>query len=88
MPPRSFVLPGAPVSVSSLDRLGRTAQEENTLIEELSHESLATVTFADQDGKTMLTTHQVLVDLAQGRGGASEGWTQSLDRRADYLAKA
>ncbi len=36
----------------------------------------------------MLTMHQVLLDLAQGREGASEGWTQSLDRLADYLAKA
>ena len=56
--------------------------------EELSHESLATVTFAEHEGKTKLTMHQTLLDLAKAREGASEDWTESLDRLAEYLAKA
>jgi uncharacterized protein YndB with AHSA1/START domain len=56
--------------------------------EELSHESLATVTFESQSGKTRLTMHQVFLDLAKGREGASDGWTEGLERLANYLAQS
>jgi uncharacterized protein YndB with AHSA1/START domain len=56
--------------------------------EELSHEALVTVTFAEHEGKTKLTMHQARFDLAKVRDGASEGWNESLDHFADYLAKA
>jgi uncharacterized protein YndB with AHSA1/START domain len=56
--------------------------------EELRHEALVTVTFAEHEGKTKLTMHQARFDLAKVRDGASEGWNESLDHFADYLAKA
>lgn len=51
------------------------------------HEILTKVTFAEQEGKTKLTVHQTYYKMAMRRG-AQEGWTQSLDRLTDYLAKA
>ncbi len=57
-----------------------------TLKDEPGHEILTTVTFAGQEGKTKLTGHQTFIDTAMTRG-AQEGWTQSLDRLTEYLAK-
>ncbi len=56
--------------------------------EEPNHESVATVTFTDHEGKTRFTMHQILLDLAQAREGASDGWIDGLDRLATYLAHA
>lgn len=53
--------------------------------EDLSHESLATVTFAEQNGKTKFTMHQILLDPAQAREGAEEGWTEVMQRLENYL---
>jgi uncharacterized protein YndB with AHSA1/START domain len=48
------------------------------------HEILTVVTFAEQQGKSKLTVHQTYFKTV--RRGAREGWTQSLERLADYLA--
>lgn len=50
------------------------------------HETLVTVTFAEQDGKTRLTLHQVLFETVAARDSHGEGWTGCLERLADHLA--
>ncbi len=54
-------------------------------------EVLTTVTFAEHNGKTKLTLQAVVVTAAPAAAGAlagmEQGWRQSLDRLAEYLAK-
>ena len=50
------------------------------------HETLVTVRFADQDGKTKLTFHQAIFDSVEARDGHASGWTECLDRLVDHLA--
>ncbi len=53
-------------------------------------EVLTTVTFAEQDGKTILTMQARVVkataEASQYLDGMAAGWAQSLDRLADHLA--
>jgi uncharacterized protein YndB with AHSA1/START domain len=55
-------------------------------------EVLNTVTFAEQDGKTTLTVHAVVVKAgpaaAGALGGMEEGWNQSLDKLGAEVAPA
>ncbi|MGH8064289.1 MAG: SRPBCC domain-containing protein [Candidatus Entotheonellia bacterium] len=51
-------------------------------------ETLLTVTFAEHDGKTKLTSQQTVIASVAERNGAQQGWTETLDRLAEYLAKA
>ena len=55
-------------------------------------ESLTTVTFEDQDGKTKLTMHARAVGLApiavQMLAGMDAGWNSSLDKLAELLGRA
>ncbi len=55
-------------------------------------EVLNTVTFVERKGKTTLTVRaRVLTTTAKGApylDGMEEGWTQSLERLADYCTKA
>jgi uncharacterized protein YndB with AHSA1/START domain len=47
------------------------------------------VTFEDGgDGKTKLTLRHGPIPNAEQRGGADEGWSQSLEKLAAYLATA
>ncbi len=55
-------------------------------------EVLNTVTFAEHNGKTKLTLHTVVVksagpEVAGALAGMEEGWRQSLDKLAKYLAE-
>jgi uncharacterized protein YndB with AHSA1/START domain len=50
------------------------------------HETLVTVTFAEQDGKTRLIVHQAVFESDTARDRHHEGWSGSLDRLEDYLA--
>lgn len=49
-------------------------------------ETLVTVTFAEEGGKTRLTLHQALFDTAERCAGHHYGWTSALEGLADYLA--
>ena len=49
-------------------------------------ETLVTLTFEDHDGKTKLTLHQAVFDTVEDRDGHAEGWGESLDMLAEYLA--
>jgi uncharacterized protein YndB with AHSA1/START domain len=55
-------------------------------------EGLTIVTFAEHDGKTTLTVQTSAVGLtpesARMLEGMEAGWTQSLERLAEYVAKA
>ncbi len=52
------------------------------------HETLVTVTFADEGGKTRLTLHQAVFESVTVRDEHVRGWTEALDRLAECLAKA
>jgi uncharacterized protein YndB with AHSA1/START domain len=49
-------------------------------------ETLVTVTFAEQGGKTLMTFRQVPFQSVEERDGHRGGWTSSFDRLEDYVA--
>ena len=53
-----------------------------------SPETLLTVTFEEHNGKTKLTLHQAVFESITARDAHWGGWNSSLDRLAEYLAKA
>ena len=56
---------------------------------EWSAEALVTVTFVEHDGKTKFTLHHAVGSApASERDQCRAGWTESLDRLAEYLASA
>jgi uncharacterized protein YndB with AHSA1/START domain len=52
------------------------------------HETLITVTFADEGDKTRLTLHQAFFESVTARDAHQGGWTSALDCLAEYLAQA
>ena len=52
------------------------------------HETLLTVSFAEHGGKTKLTLHQAVFESVTARDSHQGGWTECLDRLAEYLAEA
>jgi uncharacterized protein YndB with AHSA1/START domain len=55
---------------------------------EWPHETTVTVTFAERDGKTMLTLHQTVPESLAKRTGAHPSWLEMLDRLDEQLASA
>ncbi len=53
-----------------------------------SQDVLTTVTFAEHEGKTKLTVHQIYAFESDATRGASIGWSQTLDHLAEYVAKS
>ena len=51
-------------------------------------EMLVTVTFEDQGGKTKLTLRHAGMPAGENREGANQGWNESFDKLAEYVAKA
>ncbi len=51
------------------------------------HETLVTVTFTEQGGKTKLTLHQAIFTSITARDAHQRGWTENLARLADHLDK-
>jgi uncharacterized protein YndB with AHSA1/START domain len=49
-------------------------------------ETLVTVTFAEQAGRTTMRFHQAMFDSKASRDGHEGGWSSSFERLADYLA--
>jgi uncharacterized protein YndB with AHSA1/START domain len=47
-----------------------------------------TVTFAEQNGKTLLTLHQAVFPKAEECSDHHGGWTQCLDRLVEYVARS
>lgn len=54
---------------------------------ERGHETLVTVTFMEQNGKTLMTFHHELFRSAEERDGHMGGWTSTFDRLAEHLAQ-
>ena len=52
------------------------------------HETLVTVSFAEQDGKTRMTFHQAVFTSVEERDGHEQGWSESFDMLAEHLARA
>ena len=49
-------------------------------------ETLITVTFAERDGKTLMTFHQTPFQSDGERDGHQGGWTSTFDRLDEHLA--
>jgi uncharacterized protein YndB with AHSA1/START domain len=49
-------------------------------------ETLVTLTFVEEDGRTRMTFRQVPFQSVEERDGHREGWTSSFDRLAEHLA--
>jgi len=45
-----------------------------------------TITFDERDGKTEMTFSQAVFDSEEDRDGHREGWSESFDKLAEYLA--
>jgi uncharacterized protein YndB with AHSA1/START domain len=60
---------------------------KGTIHNEPGHEVRTTVTFSDHEGKTRLTVHQSHNFESEATRGGPEGWKQTLDHLAEYLAK-
>jgi len=50
------------------------------------HETLVTVTFTEENGKTAMALHQAVFESETVRDEHHEGWSVGLDRLADWLA--
>jgi uncharacterized protein YndB with AHSA1/START domain len=55
---------------------------------ERGHETIVTVTFADEGEKTRLTVHQAIFESLEVRDAHIWGWGQALDDLADYIRSA
>lgn len=55
--------------------------------EEYGIETLITVTFAEEGGKTVQSFHQTPFSSVESRDSHVEGWNESFDREEEYLAK-
>ena len=51
-------------------------------------ETLVTITFVEQNGKTLLTFHQGIFESVTARDGHEEGWRGFFDHLSDYLPQA
>ena len=52
------------------------------------HETLVTVTFAEDGAKTKLTLQHAVFESVTARNTHQSGWASALDRFSDYLATA
>ena len=50
------------------------------------HETLVTLSFGEEKGKTRLSFHQALFETVNARDLHNGGWSSTLDLLADYLA--
>jgi uncharacterized protein YndB with AHSA1/START domain len=82
-PPEEYWVSGVYHEIEPPEKLVFSCGLEN---ESPGHNAIWHVTFAEEDGKTRLTIHQVLFDLADARPNAENGLNQSLDTLDSYLA--
>jgi uncharacterized protein YndB with AHSA1/START domain len=55
---------------------------------QVGHETLVTVSFEEDGGRTKLTLRQAVFETTEARDAHQRGWTSCLERFADYLAAA
>jgi uncharacterized protein YndB with AHSA1/START domain len=51
------------------------------------HETMVTVTFSDEGGRTRVTLHQAFFASKASRDGHEDGWNATLDNLATYLPR-
>ena len=51
------------------------------------HETVVTIIFEDQAGKTKMNFHQAAFKSSQSRDGHEGGWAETFDRLDEYLKK-
>ena len=52
------------------------------------HQTVVTVTFADEKGRTKLTLHQAIFESVSARDDHVRGWAEALEHLAEYLMRA
>lgn len=50
------------------------------------HETLVTVTFAEQNNQTLMTFHQAIFESIESRDSHHSGWSECFDHLEVYLA--
>jgi uncharacterized protein YndB with AHSA1/START domain len=53
-----------------------------------THQTLVTVSFAEEGSRTKLTLHQAVFETVARRDEHQRGWTSTLQRFAEYLANS
>jgi len=71
--------------VTAPERLVFTYRTESAGVTD--SETLVTVTFAEEEGKTRMTFRQVPFQSIEERDGHRGGWTSSFDRLAEYVTR-
>jgi len=61
---------------------------QGVIHDEPGHQVWTTVTFAEENGKTHLTVQQTYSFESDATRGAPDGWKQTLERLADFVAQA
>jgi uncharacterized protein YndB with AHSA1/START domain len=51
------------------------------------HQTLVTLAFADEGGRTKLTLHQAIFENVSVRDDHVRGWTEALEHLAEYLVR-
>jgi uncharacterized protein YndB with AHSA1/START domain len=52
------------------------------------HETLITISFAEEQGKTRMTFRQAVFESVERRDAHEKGWSSTFDRLVEYLAQA
>jgi uncharacterized protein YndB with AHSA1/START domain len=52
------------------------------------HQTVVTVSFADEGGKTKLTLHQAIFETVSARDDHVRGWSEALEHLSEYLMRA
>lgn len=80
---KDFWVTGTYLEITVPERIVFVCKLEN---EVRNHEAVFTVVLIEQEGKTLLTLHSKLMDLAKARDGAESGWSEAMDSLDAYLA--
>ncbi len=87
-----YPMKGVFYEIAAPERLVFTSSAFHDAKDNPGLEVLNTVTFAELNGKTALTLHAVVVKSApvvpRALEGMEEGWSQSLERLGELVAKA
>jgi uncharacterized protein YndB with AHSA1/START domain len=51
------------------------------------HQTIVTVTFVDEEGRTKLTLHQAMFESVSARDDHVRGWTEALEHLMEYLLR-
>jgi uncharacterized protein YndB with AHSA1/START domain len=69
-------------------RFTEVVQNERIVFDAVIHDGLevhTTVSFAEHEGKTTLSVHQIYSRESDATRGAHAGWTQTLNQLAEHL---